>query len=95
MDIPNWRLNWTDWTATEFQSEEGKTANQHTVVREQIDLPRRRESVCVKSRPGREFKAYRRVHPQGKLRKNIKMNCRAFLSDIKAVHSFQDQHCEY
>jgi hypothetical protein len=85
MAIPNWRLN---STATEFQREEGKTANQHTVMREQIDSPRSRESACLRSRPGREFRAYRLFHSQGKLRENIRMNYRAFLSDVKAVHSF-------
>jgi hypothetical protein len=69
MDIPNS----TDSTATEFQSREGKTANQHTVIWEQIDLPRSRESVRLKSRPGREFRAYRPFHPQGKLRNNTKV----------------------
>jgi hypothetical protein len=34
MDIPNS----ADATATEFQSDKGKTANQQTVVREQIDF---------------------------------------------------------
>jgi hypothetical protein len=95
MDIPNWRLNSTDSTATAFQSEEGKTANQHTVVREQIASPQSREGVCLKSRPGREFRADRTLHAQGKLRNNLRMNCRPFFLDIKAVHSFQDHHCEH
>jgi hypothetical protein len=84
----------TDMIATEFQSEEGETANQDTVVREQIDSPRSRERVCLKSQPRREFRAYRLFHPQGKLRNNIRMNYRAFSLDVKAVHSFQDHHCE-
>jgi hypothetical protein len=92
MDIPNWRLNSADATATEFQNEEGKTANQHTVVREEIDSPRSRGSVRLKSRLGQDFKAHRLFHPQGKLRDNIRMNCRAFLLDVKAVHYFQDHH---
>jgi hypothetical protein len=64
MDIPNWLLNLTDATATEFQSAEHKTPNQHTVVREQIDCPQSRESIGPKSRPGREFRAYRRFRPR-------------------------------
>jgi hypothetical protein len=95
MDIPNWRLNSTDSIATEFQSEEGNQVNQRTVVREQIDSPRSRESVRLKSQPVREFRADRPFHPQRKLRENIRMNCRTFLLDIKAVHSFQDHHCEH
>jgi hypothetical protein len=83
MDIPNSRLISADSTATEFQSEEGETANQHTVVPEQIDSPRSRESVCLKSRPGQEFRADRPFHPQGKLRENIRMNRRIVYQTLR------------
>jgi hypothetical protein len=88
MDIPN-------STAGEFQSVERKTQNQQRVVREQIDVPQNRESSGLKSRPGREFRAYRLFRLQGKLRDPVRTNCRALLPFVKAVHSFRDYDCEH
>jgi hypothetical protein len=67
MNIPNYRLN---STATEFQSEEGRTANQNMVVREQIDSPGSRECVRPKSWPGPRVQSISTFIAAGKASEN-------------------------
>jgi hypothetical protein len=62
VDIPNRLLNSTDSIAHEFQKVEIQVVTQHTVVCEAsecADWPQDRQSVRVKSRPDRGFRAYR------------------------------------
>jgi uncharacterized membrane protein len=62
VDIPNRLLNSIDIIAHEFHKVEIQAVTQHMVVREaseHADWPQDRQNVRVKSRPNREFRAYR------------------------------------
>jgi hypothetical protein len=93
-DIPNRPLNSSDNMAYESQKMEIQAVPQHTVVREaseHADWLQDTQSVRVKSRPDREFRAYRlfgRRRRYGMRSEQLEI----LLCAIKVVYSFPDHH---